>query len=115
MRLTVGFLPPNVLKACGCCFFITETGCIDVTDTFRFCGGVNNVLGQWAGIGANTCPLSSVGRFLLLLRRSREGAELLGLRIPIKARGPDPVSRPLCFALSGPFLKQAAAVRTAPS
>lgn len=38
-------------------------GSIDVTDDFQFYGGVNNVFGQRPDIGANTYPVSSVGRF----------------------------------------------------
>jgi outer membrane receptor protein involved in Fe transport len=36
---------------------------VDVTKRFQFYGGVNNVLGQRPDIGANTYPVSSVGRF----------------------------------------------------
>ena len=38
-------------------------GSIDVNDDFQFYGGVNNIFGQKPDIGANTYPVSSVGRF----------------------------------------------------
>ena len=38
-------------------------GSIDVNDDFQFYGGVNNIFGEKPDIGANTYPVSSVGRF----------------------------------------------------
>ena len=41
-------------------------GSVDVTERFQFYGGVNNVFGQRPDLGANTYPVSSVGRFFFV-------------------------------------------------